>query len=183
MPTIYRVDAELDEFQFLLEDGTHIVRRYLFDGRPIGKRWRRPAVYCPFPLQKAGAFLGCFHHSELLVATMETAGIIRRFLDESCERLPLRHEGRKLVLMNITYVVDCLDQTKSKHKPKMPDWIEEYAFHLDRIEHSLFKIPQTSLGEIYCVEGLFPPEDDFKATVERHGLTGLRFRKLWSDEV
>jgi hypothetical protein len=104
------------------------------------------------------------------------------FIDESCELLPFQLDHLSLLVCNVTCVVSALDEKKSRHKPEMPDWIDEYVFHPNRWEYSLFKIPQTSIKEVLCVEGLADPEDEFKGAVEKLGLKGFEFRKLWSDE-
>jgi hypothetical protein len=37
---------------------------------------------------------------------------------------------------------------------------------------------------MYCVEFTGDPDDgEFKAVVEHHGLTGLEFELVWTDEV
>ncbi len=56
----------------------------------------------------------------------------------------------------------------------MPDIIDKYVFHGDRLDYSLFKIPETMGGEILTVEGIASPNDEFKPLVEKHGLKGLR---------
>ena len=46
----------------------------------------------------------------------------------------------------------------------------------------LFKIPEDHGLTIYCVERTGKAKDgEFKALVEKHGLTGLRFNLVWAD--
>jgi len=50
-------------------------------------------------------------------------------------------------------------------------------------ESSIFKIPQTARADILCYEGLKDPVDEFKPTVEKRGLTGIKFRELWQSDA
>src|SRR5262245_5840556 len=149
-----------------------------FDGTPIGQSWKPPELYVQFPLLKEPdiwQFYRSFAFSEKACAKLQ------RFLDRAGEQLPLFYEGRKLTLLNITYCLNCLDKTRSVYDPDLPHMIDDYVFRRDRLEYSLFKIPEQRHGNWFCVEGLAAPDDEFKATVEKHGLTGLRFTKVWSD--
>jgi hypothetical protein len=58
------------------------------------------------------------------------------------------------------------------------------AFRGDRIgpKLKLFKIPEDHGIGTYCVERTGKANDgEFKALVEKHGLTGLRFNRVWTD--
>jgi hypothetical protein len=66
--------------------------------------------------------------------------------------------------------------------PDLPFMIDKYEFHADRLDYSLFKIPQTMHGEILTVEGIGSPDEEFKPLVEKYGLKGLRFEELWSSD-
>lgn len=97
--------------------------------------------------------------------------------------LPLQeYEGRKLFLFNTTNVISCLDKKKSVYDHEAPSLIEKYVFHAKRLNFSLFKIPETAGGEMLTVEGLASPEDEFKPIVEKMGLKGLIFEKIWGDK-
>ena len=180
MPTVYRVLPDPDEFQSVLADDVKSVMQYRFDGSTIGEAWQPPVVYSPFPTKQEGDFWSCL--SCTFAVSKDAAPSIVKFLDQSCEVLPLPLGDRTLLLCNVTFVLNCLDEIKSRHKPGLPHWMEEYVFHPHRFEYSLFKIPQTSMSEVLCAEGLVDGDDGFKATVEKLGLKGLRFQELWSDE-
>lgn len=182
MSTVYRVLTDPDEFQSVLADDVKSVMQYRFDGSAIGEAWQPPAVYSPYPTKQEGDFWGCFSNRSVFCVSEDAAPSIVTFLDQSCEVLPLPLGDRKLLMCNVTFVLNCLDEDKSRHKPGLPHWIEEYAFHPQRFEYSLFKIPQSSMSEVLCVEGLIGGDDGFKATVDRLGLRGLRFQELWSDD-
>lgn len=182
MPTVYRVLTDPDEFQSVRADDVKSVMQYRFDGSRIADAWVPPSAYSPYPTKPEGDFWMCFSKNNIFGVTEEAAPSIVTFLDQSCEALPLHFGERTLLLCNVIFVLNCLDEDKSRHKPGLPHWIEEYVFHPQRFEYSLFKIPQTRLSEVLCVEGLVGGDDGFKATVERLGLRGLRFQELWSDD-
>jgi hypothetical protein len=53
-------------------------------------------------------------------------------------------------------VVDCLDKQRSVCDPKLPHIIDKYVFQANRLDLTLFKIPETGLVELLTVEGLVP---------------------------
>jgi hypothetical protein len=108
-------------------------------------------------------------------------GILSLPLEKAGELFDIPLEKRKLTILNCTYVIDCLDLEKAKFDPATPWIIDEFAFHANRLDYSLFKIPQNT-KILFAVEGLASPDDEFKPLVEKHKLTGIRFEKLWSDE-
>ena len=86
------------------------------------------------------------------------------------------------MVANITYVIECLDKKNSVYDPQFPHIIDKYVFHIDRLDYSLFKIPQHP-GIIFTVQGLTSADHEFKPLVEMHSLKGLHFEKVWSDET
>jgi hypothetical protein len=112
--------------------------------------------------------------------TLRAATDLVTFIDQSCEGLPLKCDGEDFLVCNVTCVVSALDQKQSSHKEGLPHWIDNYVFHPHRFEYSLFKIPETAMREILCVEGLAAPEAEFKGAVEKHGLKGLNFKQIWT---
>jgi hypothetical protein len=180
MLSVYRVVADLDNYQYVMADDVGAVMKFRFDGNPIGKDWEPPATYRANPKKPKPDFWGCFANPAVFAVTQQAAQKVVTFLDQSCETLPLECDGDKLLVCNVSCVVNALDQKRSRNKEGLPHWIEEYVFHLHRFEYSLFKIPETAMSEILCVEGLVAPEDEFKGAVEKHSLKGLKFKKIWS---
>lgn len=185
MTTIYRVLPDVNEFQhFLLNrKKTPMMPLSWFDGTRIGEKWVPPHVYSPHPLMTAGDFWGLDARSNTFAVAPRAEDVIRTFLDQSAELLPFVHESLQFNIVNVTYVVNCLDRENSTYWGNLPSSISKYEFHEERIdEFSLFKIPETRITEILTVEGRGGPETEFKPTVEMHGLKGLKFVKLWSDD-
>ncbi len=102
------------------------------------------------------------------------------------ELLPLPHRGDLFHLVNVLECVNCLDEQNTKwvlgRTTNARIRVEEYRFHANRLsESTLFKVPETALGEVLTVSGLKDPEDEFKSVVEREGLEGINFEEVWSD--
>jgi hypothetical protein len=146
--------------------------------------WKPPAVYFGNPMLKPGNFL----HFASGAFVLDSSGCeaLRTILEMAGELLPLRHEDADFHLMNVLECVNCLD-------PQRTQWvrgkatnakirIKEYHFEPSHFsESTLFKIPETALGEVLTVSGLKDQDDEFKSVVERRGLEGIVFEEIWAD--
>jgi hypothetical protein len=182
MISVYRIIPDLNNYQYIMADDVGAVMKFRFDATSIGKDWEPPSTYLANPKKPKPDLWGCFSNLAVFAVTQMIAREIVTFLDQSCEGLPMECDGAKFLLCNVTCAVNALDHKQSRHKEGLPHCIEEYVFHPHRFEYTLFKIPETAMSEILCVEGLAAPEDEFKGMVEKHGLKGLKFTKLWSDD-
>jgi hypothetical protein len=91
--TFFEVDTDPDRFQyFLLEDGS-VADRYEFDGRPLSKVWRPPAVYSYQPRLPEGDFwnfgLGAFGEVFAIRPESLDRHELRQYLASVGELLPL----------------------------------------------------------------------------------------------
>jgi hypothetical protein len=147
-------------------------------------KWNAPEIYIQNIKHEPGNF---FHLcSGAFVADSSAAEGLRSILEMAGELLPLTHLGSPLFLLNVLECVNCLDSKKTT-------WITgkttgakirivDYHFEKARFsESTIFKIPETALSEILCVEGFKDPEDEFRAQVEAQGFKGIDFELLWSD--
>lgn len=174
---VYRVTADVNHFKSLHTDSFFVE----FDGTRKALSWKVPVVYSLHPLRDEGDVWGCWFGGEVFAVNERAQEILRPFLDQSAEELPVRMKGQKLKVVNVVEVVNCLDAKKSKTTKDLPHDIQKYVFHRQRFTFSLFKIPEQRLTHIFCVEGLNDPEHEFKGSVEANGLRGLRFDKVWSE--
>lgn len=110
--------------------------------------------------------------------------ILRDHLPTNCELLPVHWDGGHGLLVNVLGQTDCLDEEKTEwvyHPSGTRMWIEKPAFIAEQVPDAiLFKIEQE------CIP-TFTPEHEagktsLKSLVQQHGLTGLRFDCVWSDE-
>ena len=143
---------------------------------PVEGKWEKLEVYVRQPTLKKPDI---WQLANTLALEDKAAAKVQLCLDQAGQQFQLPFAGRKLIVLNVTYVIDCLNKKKSEYDPDLPHMIDKYVFHADRLDYSLFKIPQTQHGEILTVEGLASPDDEFKPLVEQHGLKGLRFEELW----
>ena len=109
---------------------------------------------------------------ELCSSTEETQEGYMHYL--ACEK-------RKLAVINSTHCVDCLDQSSCIVSTGDVASGTSYIFDGNRLDISLFKIPETRERELYALSGL-DPENDFVTLVEKHRFTGVQFVELWSGD-
>jgi hypothetical protein len=159
-----------------------------FSGVPFGKKWKIPQFYIEEPLLPRPDF---FWLDPAAFACNEKARLHSgEPLEISGEFLPVRVEGEKgkFWIYNVTKTLNVLDPKQSLWErigPGKADRIlRKPSFIASRFgEEVIFKIPENRGACIYCVEYTGDPEDgEFKALVEKHNLTGLRFDLVWSDE-
>jgi len=181
---IFSVKVDVNRYQYFLPQDQKL--RMVFDCTPKLPGWVPPTVYVYQPKHLRGNFLS-FLSSGALICDQTAFREMREFFEMSGELLPLPHAAELFHVLNVLECFNALDEERT-------DWvlgqetgarigIRRYAFHRNRLpEVPLFKIPETCRGEILTVEGMKDPEDEFKPSVERLGLTGLLFRQIWSDE-
>jgi hypothetical protein len=94
--------------------------------------------------------------------------------------LPLAFDEAEYSFFNVTNVVDALDESASELKYFKDGGFHRvlrYAFKPEAVRDQwLFKIPQQPSGFAFVT-------DRFVDLVRSSGLTGFKFRPLWSDEV
>ena len=185
---VYKLRADVNKFQsvYLVEPDLWTLEQGTFDGRPRLEEWSPPEVYVLHPKLKRGDFLSFGSWAGTIIVTPSVRDQLADLLEMSCECLPLRFGNEELYLVNVTECINALDEANSKrdiYPDGSPGRILEFAFHARRFtETPLFKSPETCKGDILTVEGMKDADDEFKGRVERLGLTGLVFDKLWSDD-
>lgn len=183
MPKVYKIVPD-EDCQYLEPADFDAYRKaskttWRFGGHRVAGKWDPLEVYSREPtliLPDIWGLLQTFAFED------RAAAKVRKFLDQSCQEFKLPFGGRNLVVANVVYVLDCLDVEKSKFDEDIPEIVDQFAFHVDRIDYPLFKIPQTMHHDILTIEGISSPDDEFKATIEKHGLKGLKFVELWSND-
>lgn len=183
MPKVYKIWADsdcqsaesVDSEQYLRECG---VGSWKFDGTPIGDTWQPLEFYIRRPTLKKPDI---WQVGRTLAFEPHAAKILSTCLEKAGELFKLPFHGRELTVVNITYVIECLDLTRSEYDQDLPHIIDKYVFYEDRLDYPLFKIPQNT-AMTFTVEGLASPDDEFKPLIEKHNLKGLRFDEVWSSE-
>jgi hypothetical protein len=177
-PRIYEPEVE-EGFEWALPlDGKHALLFGGFDGT------HRAATWSPVPMyllrtdergsrQRADLpWLG----SHVLILRDEAIDVVGPILADHGELLPLECADANLVVLNVTRVIDALDEQHSDvvrfSSGRIMD-IKKAAFHGDELTGSaVFKIPQMPYGPLYFTSDIV---ERIRAT-RRHA--GVTFREV-----
>jgi hypothetical protein len=183
---VFRIRLNSNDFQSFLPVDSKVweTDALKMDCKRMLAAWKPPAVYIYNPKLKQGSFLHLC--SGAFVVDSFACEVLRTILEIAGEILPLPHQDSVFHLINVLECVNCLDQENTKwvfgKTTNAKIRIKEYHFHADRFsESTLFKIPETAMGEVLTVSGIKDPGDEFKSVVEREGLQGILFEEVWSD--
>ncbi|HYG33843.1 MAG TPA: hypothetical protein VEC99_03610 [Clostridia bacterium] len=171
-------------------DASWFGKRYShdFNGRPLLRKWKPVQLYIRNPRRPRPDFYN-FGIAKF-VCNERARQLAEVPLAESGELLPVSIEGEaeNFCLFNVTTCVNAVDQERSVWEYYGPKGeyrtLRKPAFIPERLgDEYLFKIQEDAGTEIYCLERSGDPaENEFKALVEYHGLTGLEFKLIWSDQ-
>jgi len=125
-----------------------------------------------------------------LVCDARAAELAGEALEMSGELLPvtIEDEDGDFFIFNATNCINVLDKEKSTWRQLDAKGeykeLQSLEFLPARFgEESIFKFPEEGAIGIYCLERTGDAnEGEFKAVVEKHALTGLEFKLVWSDE-
>lgn len=182
---VFRVSLGVNNFQGFLPTDSNIWKTDILNMncKPKVKVWSALSVYISHPVLERGNFFSLC--SGAFVTDIEATKKLRTHLEMGGELLPINHKGETFHLFNTLECVNCLNDEATSwvygEKTRAKIRIAKYQFFPDRFsESTLFKIPETCLGEILTVSGIKDREDEFKWRVEDSGLTGIKFEELWS---
>ncbi len=155
-----------------------------FSGCPYPGKWKRIELLFENGTETKADFFG--FGSKVLVCSEQVRLWCGPFEDEG-EFLPVKIKGLKgeYYLYNVTHCASHLNPRKTKwatDKRTGLRTIESPAFHAERLgEDCVFKIPEDGATAIYALERDDFDHESLKKLVKRHGLTGLEFKLVWSD--
>lgn len=157
-------------------------------GRPFSGDWKPISMYVENP---SSPWPDIFGFPGGFVCSNTIFNLLAEPLERCAESLPvfIESESEKYNLCHIMTSFNAVDKNKSTWRSfggkKGVKMLDKPTFIGERLgEESLFKIPDDGYVGNYCLERLGDPEDgEFKALVEHHGLTGLEFNLVWSDEI
>ena len=124
---------------------------WAFDGRRVGESWQPLEMFAREAMLETP---NVWQVSHTYAFDKVAVALVQMCLDQAGEQLPLPYESRDLVVLNVTNVIDCLDRKNCEYNDNLPNLINKYAFHADRLDYSLFKIPEMRKTALYTVEGL-----------------------------
>jgi hypothetical protein len=186
--TFFEVETDPDVYQYLLFEDPDAVDGVIFDGSPKRDTWSPPEVYSYQPRLREGDFwdFGLGGVGAAFAVRPEALETVEYHLSFAGELLPLPYQGREFVVANITECIDALDHDATTwvydERGKRHD-VRAPVFRLDRLGWNLFKVPETAITRIYCWQDDPEAAEQFKSCVEIEGLTGLRFKELYSVPV
>jgi hypothetical protein len=181
---VYLLDSDADRYENLTvaegADVSALLDR--FDGRPMRASWSPLEVDVIRDVRHAGRPASDFPllFGPVPVLSERAVRALGDLLDGAGELLPLGGDGDGYHALNVTRVIDALDEQRSGVKRFRSSGrvmrVLRYAFRSQEIgDAAIFKIPQTVKSEVYVT-------DRFAAAVRRDELTGLAWdRLLWSE--
>ncbi len=159
-----------------------------FRGRPFPKKWRRIELHFSEPLWPRADFY-TFGRGKF-VCNERAKKAAWPVMKDAGEFLPVSIEGEKEAhfIFNVTRCGPYIDPTKSIWECGADETADldmrilaAPAFNPDSFgKETVFKIPESS-GAMYCLERNRDSKE-FKALIEDHGLTGLKFELAWSKQ-
>jgi hypothetical protein len=181
---VYLLASDADRYENLTVAEGADVNALLdgFDGRPMRKSWSPLEVEVIRDSRHSGRPESDFPllFGPVPVLSDRAARALGELLDGAGELLPLGGEGDGYHILNVTRVIDALDEQRSQFK-RFPSSgrimrVLRYAFRPEAIgDVAIFKLPQTVKSDVYVT-------DRFVDAVRRHELTGLAWdRMLWSE--
>lgn len=108
------------------------------------------------------------------VFTQRAIDIFKEELEANAEILPLKYDKFPCFAINVTTVLDCLDEEKSKLviRAKRVFQIEKHVFKKEISYPPIFKISTGAKTRIYVTEA-------FVKKFEENNLTGMIFKLVW----
>jgi hypothetical protein len=147
--------------------------------------WKPRKLFAHDPSLKRGNFGHLWGFGGFVVDSL-ACELLASVFAQSCELLPfLPTEEGQYYRLNLLAQCDCLDQQKTKWLTDKDTGentaIKEFHFDPRRISlPSLFRIPEDVI--YLSATGLDSPDAEFKTLIERHELTGLKFKEIWSED-
>jgi hypothetical protein len=175
--SVYELRPDWDHFDdlaFVNSDDNELFER--FSGHPIAKGWiprRVTAADTDDELARFGDFALLGTIPVFSKAAVEALGPV---LTEVGELLPLIHATVDFYALNVTHLVDALDESASTLS-RLPSgkivMIDRYVFAPKRVaKEAIFKIPQRTVGPVFATSL-------FADVAARSGLRGIALRKVF----
>lgn len=183
---VYLIRCDVNHYQDILacDPKSRSLEDVGFFGQPRADSWQDCGYYIQKPNDRRGGFFGNVHGIGSFIIDSKTYDLVGDLLEMSGELLPIHFDGEDFFVVNVTNVVNVLDHSRLvwRYEPGSGP-IDQYAFFGNRIpEAPLFKVPDQNSVKIFTHSGRLDPEDEFKGRVEKHGIEGLIFEEVWSDD-
>ena len=181
-PSVYKLLTS-EGFEWLLPVNDADFEVLTFEGQPRSNLWRpvkmkRLKIDRRRPL-KASDFPSC-SGGDMFILSQVAKDKIGSYLEQYGELLPLACDDGDFWTLNVTRLVDALDESSSQLLRGSDTgeilMIHKHVFRPSGLEQAqLFKLPQVLRGLIYVT-------DPFVDMIKASGLKGLEFVKVWSPD-
>lgn len=179
---VLKIEHDTDRYQYFMPvDDKDALVFGIWDGSPRLATWSPPPVFIYEPKHKKTNFY--YPSNGGLVADRKATDALRELFEKAGELLPLHYNGELYYVLNVTTVLDCLDEAQSEWESY--GLLKRYAFNpacLSAASSAIFKIPQMVRTALFVVEGLATAEREFSQVIRREGLKGLTLTEVWSSD-
>ncbi len=170
-----------EEHELILPIDDKDFERATFDGQSAATNWIPIHVKrVKDEVRKRKMLPGDFPGGGLgdLAMSKKAKETIGPFLKQYGELLPLACDDGEFWTLNVTCIIDALDETKSVlHRSKQDGSIliiAKYAFRPEALENAvIFRIPQYARGSIFVTT-------PFVELIKSTDLTGIVFKQIWA---
>lgn len=181
---VYSIELDSDHYQSLelVDLDADWEAMYKFNGTPVEEsKPLHVAVVFDEELKEQlppGDFPSLF--ADIPVLSERAVKVLRVLVEGNGELLPLECEDGNYFVLNVTRLIDALDERKSDIV-RFPDGkkildIKEFVFVPSKLRNvDIFKLPQQPLGQVFVT-------DRFVKAVRDAGLLGINFIWLWSSD-
>jgi hypothetical protein len=164
------------------KDESEFLDKLSFNCKSKSQGWQPSDMYIFNPKKEKGNFyslggIGALAFDETVLDIMQTV------FEMAGEILPIKIDNEIVYILNVLECVNALDETNVKwqiYPNGSRGRILSYSFYNNRLtESSVFKIPETSKGDILAYSGVNDPEDEFYSLYMKHNLKGLLFEEIY----
>ena len=176
---IWILDSDVDNYENVITNGTpDLDFLSSFDGRRKEAEWDILSVARMYGNRDMSNTPGFSPH--ILIVDEKAYDALKDVLKNDAEFLPVELEGKRLYILNVIKVLDCIDYDKSEYKTfrdgKRIMRFKKYAFIESAIVgNEIFKIKDEPLKRPFVTT-------KFKDIVENSNLTGFKFELVWNSD-
>jgi hypothetical protein len=177
---VYEILCGEKVFQLSVDLDSSVEFYQQFDGRELASSWSHISV----SIADEPSFQGVLGDFTLLgtvpVMSARAVAALSDVIGSRTEMLPLQFEAQNYFAINVTRMVDALDDERTVanrfQNSRRMFLVQKYEFFHDRVaEEWLFKVPQLALAHVFATE-------QFVSLGARAGLTGFKFRERWRSQ-
>jgi len=184
---IFKLDIDDNNTQLIVPDieGLELLKYKIFDGKKKADFWKDSIWYMFNPTVEATNFISFGVFSSLVFDQAVYDSELYPILERAGEILPVRLKDKTFYVLNITEVINALDDENTEWKlydDGTKDTISNYQFLTRRFTNSsLFKIPETHTTEIFTYHDSIILEEDFYSIYRKLNFTGLQFIEVYAE--